>query len=47
MCMFINKEVKARKPNKDGYCLGWKLISPDDTPIFMYTFDYFADKYIC
>ena len=26
MCLIIDKKIKAKKPNKDGFCIGWKLL---------------------
>ena len=33
MCLKIDSTVKARKPDKDGYCVAWKVITIDNRPV--------------
>ena len=30
MCLEIVKNAKAKKPNADGYCIGWKVVDTDN-----------------
>ena len=34
MCLTINNSTKAKKPNKDGYCIGWKVMLKNNAAIF-------------
>ena len=34
MCLIINKSIKPKKTNKDGFCIGWKVVSKDNASPF-------------
>ena len=36
MCLRVNKSVKAKKVNSSGYCVGWKLMTPDKGAIYAF-----------
>lgn len=33
MCLVINQSIKSKKPDKDGFCIGWKLIKKDNSSL--------------
>lgn len=40
MCLKIDKNIKPKKVNKDGFCVGWKLINENNSAIIQSDWDY-------
>jgi hypothetical protein len=40
MCLKIDKSVKLKKPNKDGFCIGWKLVREDNSALIQSSYKY-------
>ena len=36
MCMLIKRSIQTKKPNKDGFYTGWKVVTKANFPIFFY-----------
>jgi len=33
MCLVVDKSIKPNKPNKDGFCIGWKIVKEDNSAL--------------
>jgi len=33
MCLLVDKSIKPNKPDKDGFCIGWKIIKENNSAL--------------
>ena len=40
MCLILNRSVKEKKPNTEGFCVGWKILRENNQAPFIATYTY-------